>query len=134
AERIDGIRYAGLVGDDLLRSQRNRCGEFRGKRPSLIERIGVQRLRSAKNRGERLQRRAHDVVIGLLRRKRAASRLRVEAERPGTRVLRAVALNHSLVPNAARGAALRNLLEEVAMRVEEEGKLRHEFVHVQAAP
>ena len=55
AERIDGIGDAGFVGDDLLCAQRDGGGEFGGKRPGFIERIGVQRLRAAENGGERLQ-------------------------------------------------------------------------------
>ena len=133
AERIDGVGDAGFVGDDLLGAQRDRRREFGRQRPGFVERIGVQRLRSAENGGERLQRGAHDVVVGLLRGERAAGRLRVESQRPGARIFRAVALDHRFVPDAASGAVLGDFFEKVAVRVEEERKLRHEFVDVEAA-
>ena len=44
-----------------------------------------------------------------------------------------VALDHGFVPDAARGAILGDLLEEIVVRVEKEGKLRDELIHVHAA-
>ena len=120
AERIDGVGDAGFVGEDLLRSQRERRGKFGRQRPGFVERIGVQGLRAAHHRGKRLQGGADDVVVRLLRGERAAGGLRVEAQRPGARVLRAEALGHRLVPDAARGAVFRDFLEEIVVRVEEE--------------
>ena len=119
--------------DDLLRAQRERGGEFGGQRPGFVQRIGVQRLRAAQHRGERLHRGAHHVVVRLLRGERAAGRLRVEAQRPGTRIFRAEAFHHRFVPDAARGAILGDLFEEIVVRVEEERKPRREVVHVHAA-
>ena len=49
------------------------------------------------------------------------------------RVLCAITLPHVAGPDAARGAQLRDLLEEVVVNVPEEGKARSERVHVQAA-
>ena len=75
--------------DDLLRAQRQRR-RLRGRqRQRLVERVGVQRLRAAEHRRQRLQRRAHDVVVRLLRGQRHAGRLRVEAQLPRPLVLRA---------------------------------------------
>ena len=62
------------------------AASFGRQRPGFVERIGVQRLRPAQHRGQRLQRRAHHVVVGLLRGERAAGRLRVKAQRPGARI------------------------------------------------
>ena len=45
----------------------------------------------------------------------------------------AVALHHRLVPDAAGGAILGDLFEEIVVGVEEEGKLRNELIHVHAA-
>src|SRR5437870_487492 len=92
AERVDGIGDAGFVGDDLLRPKSDGGGEFRGQGPSFVERIGVERLRAAKHRGEGLTRGSHDVVVGLLRGQRASGGLRVEAQGPGARILGFVAL------------------------------------------
>ena len=122
-----------FVRDDLLRAQRERGGELGGQRPSLVERIRVQRLRAAQHRRERLQGGADDIVVRLLRGERAAGGLRVETQSPGACVLRSEALAHRLVPDAARGAIFGDFLEEIAVRVEEERKARREIVHVQAA-
>ena len=51
-----------------------------GQRISFVERIGVQRLRAAQHRRQRLQRRPHHVVIRLLPGQRTAGGLRVEAQ------------------------------------------------------
>ena len=85
AQRVRRVRHAALVRDNLLRAQRQRGGKLGRQRPRLVQRIRVQRLRPAHHRGQRLQRRAHHVVVGLLRRERASRRLRVEAQRPGAR-------------------------------------------------
>ena len=41
-ERVHGLRHARFVSDDLLRTQRDARGLFRGQRQCLIESIGVQ--------------------------------------------------------------------------------------------
>ena len=133
-ERIDGIRDTGFVGDDLLRAESDRGRELGGERPSLIQRIRVKGLRAAEDGGQRLNSGAHDVVEGLLRRQRASRRLRMKTQRPGARILRFVALDHSFVPDAARRTVLGNLFEEIIVRVEEERKLRHKLVDIEAAP
>src|SRR4029077_14200874 len=66
-------------------------------------------------------------------RERASRRLRVKAQCPRARILRAVALDHRLVPDAPSRAILGNLLEEIAMRIKEERKLRDEYIHIQPA-
>ena len=87
AERIDDVRDAALVGDDLLRAQRERRGFGGRQRQRLVERVGVQRVGAAEHRRQRLQRGAHDVVVGLLRGERDAGRLAVEAQLPRALVL-----------------------------------------------
>ena len=99
----------------------------------LVEGVRVQRLGAAEHRGERLERRADDVDLGLLRGQRHAGGLRVEAHQPRARVPRAVALAQLARPDPPRGAVLRDLLEEVEVRVEEEGQARREVVDVEAA-
>ncbi len=93
----------------------------------------MQRLAAAENGGERLDRRADDVHLRLLRRQRDACRLRVEAHEPGAGVLRPVALPQLARPDAPRRAVLGDLLEEVDVRVEEEGEPRRELVHAEPA-
>jgi hypothetical protein len=55
----------------------------------------------------------------------------VEAQHARARVLRAEAVAHDARPQAARGAELGDLLEEVVVRVEEEAQLRRELVDVE---
>ena len=121
-----------LVRDHLLRPQGQPRGLLRRQGEGLVLRVGVQRLRPAEHRGERLQGDAHDVDVGLLRRQRRARRLRVEAQLPGARVLRAEAVARDLGPERARRAELGDLLEEVRVRVEEEGQPRREVVDREA--
>ena len=86
-ERVDGVGGAGLVGEDLLGAQRDARGALGRQRERLVEAVRVQRLGAAADGGEALQRDAHDVVLGLLRRQRHAAGLRVEAHRLRLRVL-----------------------------------------------
>ena len=120
AERIRRVRRAGLRREDLLRAQRDRRRALGRERERLVEGVRVQRLRAAADRGERLDRDAHDVVLRLLGGERRAARLRVEAQRERAWVRRAEAVAHDLGPQAPRRAELRDLLEEVVVRVEEE--------------
>ena len=133
-QRIRCICDAAFIGDDLLGSQRQSSGEFRRQRPSFIQRIRVQRLRPAHHRGQRLNRRAHHIVVRLLRRKRAACRLRVETQRPGARIFCAKALAHLTLPDAARGAIFGDFFKKIVVRIEKERKARREIVHCQAPP
>ena len=57
----------------------------------------------------------------------------MEAHQPGTIVLRAEAVFHQAIPDLARGAILRNLFEEIVVRIEEETEARPEIVHIEAA-
>src|ERR1043166_1412721 len=127
-ERIDEIGQPCFVREDLLRPERDLDRRLGRKRERLVHRVRMERLRSAKDRGKRLDGGADDVVLRLLRRERAARRLRVESEPPALGVLRAVPLLHPLRPDPPRRSELRDLLEEVHMGVEEEGEPRRELV------
>ena len=72
------------------------------------------------------------VVVRLLGRKRHPRCLRVEPELPGTFVARPVTIAHHRGPHLARCAVLRDLLEEVVLRVEEERDPRSERIDVQS--
>ena len=80
AERVDGIGHAALPRDDLLRPQRDRRRLLGRQRHRFVPAVAVERLRAAHHRRQRLDGDADDVVVGLLRRQRAAGRLRVEPE------------------------------------------------------
>ena len=77
-------------------------------------------------------RRRDDIIFRLLRGQRRSRRLRVEAQHQRARISRAKAFAHDVRPEPARGAVLRDLLEQVVVRVEEKRKPRREFVHGQA--
>src|SRR5205807_7391481 len=62
---------------------------------------------------------------------RAPGRLRVEAQAERLLLLRAVAIPEPPRPDAPSGAVLRDLLEEVDVRVEEEREALREVVDVQ---
>ena len=95
--------------------------DFLGRqRQRFVAAVAVQRLRAAEHRGQRLQRDAHDVVVGLLRGQRAAGGLRVKAQLLRARVGRAEPVAHDARPQPPRRAELRDLFEEVVVRVEEE--------------
>src|SRR5581483_10513027 len=104
-----------------------------GQRERLVEAVRVQRLRPTEDGGKRLDRGANDVHLRLLRRQRDACGLRVEAHAPRARILRSVLVAHLRRPDAPGGPVLRDLLEEVEMRVEEKRESRRERVDVEAA-
>ena len=104
---------------------------LRRERERLVEAVRVDRLRAAGDRRERLDRDAHDVVLRLLRRQRRTARLRVEAKCQRLRVRRAETVSHDPRPQPPRGTKLRDLLEEVVVRVEEEGEPLAEVVRRQ---
>jgi hypothetical protein len=122
---------AALVGDDLLRAQRDPCRLLGGQRVGLVEAVGVQRLGAAEHRGQRLHRR---------RARRCCSGCCAVSDTPAVwawkrsfqlGVLRAEALAHDPRPHAPRGAELGDLLEEVVVHVEEERQPRRELVDVE---
>ena len=94
----------------------------------------MQRLRAAEHGRQRLDRRADDVVLGLLGGEGGAAGLGVEAQHQRARVLGAEALLREARPHAAGGAELRDLLEEVGVAGEEEGEPRRELVERRARP
>ena len=94
----------------------------------------MQRLGAAEHAGERLDRRAHDVVERLLGGQADTPAVcvwkRISHERSDAR---AVGLAQLARPDPARRAVLGDLLEEVDVRVEEEAQARREVVDVEAA-
>ena len=91
----------------------------------------MQRLCPPQNRRQRLDGRADDIVLRLLRRQAAPRRLRVEAHRPGAGILRPVALPHPARPDPPRGAVLADLFKKVEMGVKEKRKPRGKVIHRQ---
>jgi hypothetical protein len=81
---------------------------------------------------KRLDGRAHDVDLVLRLGQRGRGGLAVKAQPHAFGVLRAETFLHDLGVDAARGAELGDLLEEVGLADEEEGQARREGVHVHA--
>src|SRR5438132_1638284 len=133
AERIDRVRDAALVGEDLLGSERDAGRGLVRHLIGLVVRVRMEGLRPTEDGGERLDRRPDDVDLGLLRGEADAGRLRVESEEPGTRVLRPERVPHLACPDPAGRAVLREFLEQIVVRVEEEGQAGREVVHPESA-
>jgi len=132
-QRINGVRHTRLVGDDLLCPQGDFDCLFRRKGERLVHGVGVERLRSTQDARQGFEGGSDDVVLGLLGGQGAAGRLGVEPEHPGTGALCLVLVAHAFCPDAPRRPELRDLLEEVNVRIEEERDPRDELVDVQAA-
>src|SRR3990170_3988936 len=128
AERVRRVRDAALMGEDLLGPQGDPDGLLARDLVGLVVGVRVKGLHPAEDGSEPLDRRPDDVHLRLLCGEGHARGLRVEPEEPGTRVLRAEGVPHLPRPDPPRGAVLRDLLEEVVVRVEEEGQARREIV------
>ena len=132
AHGIDGVRDAAFRGDDLLRSERDAGGFLGRQRQRLVAAVAVERLRPAEHGCQRLERHADDVVVGLLGGERAAGGLRVEAQLLRARLGRAEPIAHEPRPQPPRGTELRDLLEKVVVRVEEERQPLAEAIDVES--
>ncbi len=130
-EGIDGLGDAGFVGDDLLGAEGDAGGLFGGEGEGFVVAVGVERLGAAEDGGHGLDGGAGDVVLGLLGGEGGAGGLGVEAEHPGARIFCVEALAHDAGPEAAGGAELGDLFDEVVVRVEEEREARGEGVDVE---
>ena len=89
AERIGDVGDAALLGDDELGVAGDPGGEIGRQRHRLVEAVGVQALRPAQHRRQRLQRRADHIVVGVLLGQRDAAGLAMGAQHQRFRVLRA---------------------------------------------
>ncbi len=104
---------------------------LRRQRQGLVERVRVQRLRTAEHGRQSLVRDARDVVVRLLGSQRHAGRLRMRAQPPALRLLRSIDVAHVPGPDPPSSSKLRDLLEEVVVHIPEKGEARREFVHVE---
>src|SRR5947209_1334369 len=132
-ERIYCLSGTALEGDDLLGAESDACGFFGRKCECFVEAIGVERLGSAENRGECLQRGADDVVFRLLRGESGSGGLSVKAQHLRARIGCVEAVAHDARPHATCSAELGDFFEEVVVSVEEEAEARGEDVHVEAS-
>ena len=91
----------------------------------------MERLRAPEHGRHRLHGDADDVVVRLARGERAPGGLRVEAELQRAGIRRPEALAHDVRPQPARGAELRDFLDQVVVRGEEEREPLAEPVDVE---
>src|SRR5207244_10805961 len=90
----------------------------------------MQRLRTAENRCHGLNRCTNDIVLRLLRCKRGAGGLGVEAQHPRARILRLELLSHNSRPHAPRSTKFGDFFQKVIVSVKKEGKPGSEVVDV----
>ena len=124
-ERIGGERAPDSCATICCVRSASVAASLGRQRQRLVVAVGVQRLRAAEHRGQRLHRDAHDVVERLLRLERDAAGLRVKAQ-ARARVARAEAVAHDARVHAPRRAELRDFLEQIVVRGEEERQPRRE--------
>ena len=110
----------------------SRAASSVGSESASSLRVGVQGLRAAQHRRQRLHRYPHHVHVGLLRGQRRAGRLRMKAQHHRARIPRAEPLAHDGRVQPPRRAVLRDLLKKIIMRVKEKRKTRGEGVDFQA--
>src|SRR3990172_3580872 len=106
AEGVDRVGDPRLVGEDLLRAQRDAHRLLVRHLVGLVVGVRVEGLRPAEDPGERLEGGADDVHLGLLLREGHAGGLRVEPAPPRPRALGAERLPHLPRPDAPRLAEL----------------------------
>ena len=133
AEGVLHVGHAGLVGEDLLGAQRDADRVLGRERQRLVEGVGVERLRAAQHRRQRLVGHPHDVVVRLLCGERHPGGLGVEAHLPAAVILGAILVAEPAGPDAAGGAKFGDLLEEIVVDVPEEGEPRPEAVDCESA-
>ncbi len=132
APRIGDAAGAALLLDEQLRVAGDARGEIRRQCDRLVQRIGVQRLRAAVRRRQRLDAGARHVVEDVLRGKAPAAGLAMRAQRQRLGILGRELILDQLRPQQARGPHLGDLHEEVHADRPEERQPRRERVDVEA--
>ena len=118
--------------DDQLRIPRKAGREIRRQADRFIEGVGMQRLRSPKNRGHGFDRGPNDVVVGILFRQRIARGLTVSPEHGRTRIF-GLKLFHELKPKRTRRPQLGHFHIEIHADGEEKREPGRELIHLQPA-
>ena len=132
--RICHMRDAAFMRDDLLGPQRQTRRFLGGQRQRFILGVGVERLRPTQHGGQRLHRNAHHVHVRLLRGESGSSGLDVKAHHQGARITCTETIAHEGSVQPPRSAILCDLFQKIVVRVEEEGKARSKFIHLQTCP
>src|SRR5262245_20109398 len=116
---IHRVRDAALIGNDLLRPQRDARRFFRRQGQRLVAPVAMERLRAAAYGGHRLAGAAHMVVVWRTCGERAGPGLGAKARLTRARVGGAEPVAHDARPQTSRRPELGDLLEEVVVGVEE---------------
>ena len=132
AQRIDHAADLRFLLNDDLRVAGNARRQRRGEAYRLVERIGVQRLRAAQRRGQRLQRGPDDIVVGVLLGQAPAGRLHVRAQNLRSRIGR-MKFSDNLMPQIPSSAQHGDFHEKVHAHPKEKRKPRSEIINLQAA-
>ena len=104
AQRVGDVDHARLLHDHLLGAQGDLRSPLRRQRESLVQSVGVHRVRAAEHPGECLDRGTHDIVVGLLGGERDAGGLGVKPQRLRLVAGGAVAVAHPASPDPAGSA------------------------------
>lgn len=103
----------------------------RRKPERLVERVGVQRLRSSEDGGHGLDGRPDDVVVGVLRRQRPAGSLRVRPEQEALLLFGRKVFFDEIGPESSGGAHFGDFHVKVHADAPEKGEARSEVVDVE---
>ena len=123
----------GLVSDHLLRAQRQRDASSPGRAYASSSELVCSDCAPPSTAAMACECRPHHVIVRLLPGKRAARRLGMESQLQTALVSRAEAVAHKLSPERSRRTVLRDLFEEIVVRVEKEAQARREVVDCQPA-
>ena len=131
-KRIDDVGDSGLFLKDELGVPRDPGREVGRQSDGLVQRVGVQGLRSAEDGAHRLIGGADDIVVGVLLLQRDAGGLAVGTEHLGARVL-GLELVHDARPEKPRGAELGGLHEEIHADGKEKAESSRELIDIHTA-
>ena len=133
AERVRHLVHVGFEIDDLLCTETHLMRRLARCPKGFVEGRDLDGLHTPQDKGQRLDRSAHDVVRRLLGRQRHARGVRRDDRRMRTRILRAELLAHHPGKEPPCRADLGDLLEEVHAAVHENGDPASEGVDVNSA-
>ncbi len=131
AQRIDDLGDAGLFLQHDLGVAGDARRKIGGQRNGFVQRIGVQALRAAHHRRQRLDGGADDVVVRVLLGQANTAGLAVRAQHQAARVLGAE-IGHDARPQRAGGAQFRHFHEEIHADGEEKAQAAGKFINIQA--
>ena len=112
-----------------LRIPGDASGKIRGQGNGFVQRIGMQRLCAAKYRGHGFNRRAHDIVVGILLGQRPTRSLAMGAQHAAFRI-GWLELVNDLSPQQPRRTHFRDLHIEIHTNTPEKTEAWREIVNL----